>query len=70
MTRQSFIDRLQTAINDYQSLHHELREMISDWDDHGDPASDPGMQFEKECEIDRAFTEILRSFATYVIERN
>lgn len=52
------IKKLKSLIRDYEYLTQELSQMIDLWENHDDPTSDPGLQYEKECEIDRAYLDI------------
>lgn len=52
------IYKLKSLIRDYEELKEELSTMIDLWNNHDDPMSDPGLQYEKECEVDKAYKAI------------
>ena len=56
--REDNIYNLKSLIRDYEELAEELANMIDNWND-GDPTSDPGLQYEKELEMDKAYNKII-----------
>lgn len=62
MSREDMIIELKSLIREYEDLNEELSSMYEMWDKHDDPASDPGLQYEKETEVDKSYNAI-REFA-------
>lgn len=60
MKRDDFIYKLKELISEYEDDVYYLEEMIDDWEKHDDPCSDPGLQYEKELEVDRSFKSIIQ----------
>ncbi len=55
--REDKIWKLETLIRDYKEESEKLTEMLQLWEE-GDPMSDPGLQFEQEGKIDKAYKKI------------
>lgn len=62
------IQQLKSLINDYDMLSQELENMVFLWEKHDDPMSDPGLQFEKECEVEAAYLKIV-NFASTMLKQ-
>lgn len=58
MTQEQIIDRLKWLIQDWEEEVQCLEEMVDNWENHDDPGSDPGLQFEQEMKIERHWKEI------------
>lgn len=56
--REDIIYDLKERISDYEDALEELREILNPWDN-VDPGFDPGLQYEKELEVDRAFNKLV-----------
>lgn len=56
--REDKIYKLKSLIRDYEELKNNLHIMIDLWNNHDDSMSDPGLQYEKECEVDKAYKKI------------
>ncbi len=52
------IRELKWLIEDFENVNLELVDMVSSWEVHGDPGSDPGLQYEKEMEREEAYNKI------------
>jgi hypothetical protein len=49
---------LENLIIDYKNACREKEDMKFNWENDNDPSSDPGLQFTKDCEIERLYNQI------------
>ncbi len=56
--REDKIYKLKILILDYEREKETLSEMVQSWKE-GDPMSDPGLQYEQELEVDKAYKAII-----------
>lgn len=59
MNHDNNIYKLQSLIFDYYEVKEDLTGMIDTWNYCQDPTSDPGLQYEKECELDSAYAKVV-----------
>jgi len=52
------IEDLESLISDYKEEQRKLVDMIDLWENHGDPGSDPGLQYEQENIISESYNKI------------
>ena len=53
------IRKLKNLISDYEEERDELSAMVSRWEDHDDPGSDPGLQYEQENRVAKAYNRVV-----------
>lgn len=53
------IKKLTDLIEEFNDEQRRLVEMRHQWEDHDDPTSDPGLQFEQECRVEKAFKNVV-----------
>ena len=58
MTNEDKIRSLQSLINEFVMEQQELILMIENWNNHDDPCSDPGLQFEQEELVNNVYNKI------------
>jgi hypothetical protein len=68
MTYNDNIRELKSLIEDYESETRRLEEMIDLWENHDDPCSDPGLQYEQENKAEAAYNKIVKFCATLLSE--
>lgn len=59
MYREDIIYKLKELISDYEYEKRVLTDMIDSWNNHDDPESDPGLQYEQEYIVDNAYNAIV-----------
>lgn len=52
------IRTLKALIRDWEYENQYLEDMIADWEEHNDPGSDPGLQYEQEMKVEKCWNEL------------
>lgn len=60
LSRERTIYKLKELISEYEEEVRELEQMCRQWNDHDDPGSDPGLQYEQECKVDKMYQEVIQ----------
>jgi hypothetical protein len=58
MNREEIIYHLEHLIKEYKYECSVLEDMLECWEQHDDPGSDPGLQYEQEMVIDEKWNKI------------
>lgn len=64
MSREDNIYILKQFIEDYEDESRELTEMVYRWNHYDDPGSDPGLQYEQEMKVEKAYNKIVEFIKT------
>lgn len=64
MTRQDKIYKLKELISIHEHESYELTRMRERWNDHDDPGSDPGLQYEQELIVEKSYYKIIEYIKT------
>lgn len=54
------IRALNWLIREYEEDSDELHRMIDLWDNHDDPMSDPGLQFEQSEKVEQKYKKVIK----------